>query len=77
MWPPQSPDLSPADFWLLGSLKHRVYLRNPCNINELKQFITDEMAQINLEELRKSVESVCRRLEAVKTSHGGHIEHLL
>ena len=76
-WPPRSPDLSPADFWLWATLKHRVYVRNPGNMEELKQFISDEMAQISPEELQKSTESVCRRLETVKTSRGAHIEHLL
>ncbi|GFW83241.1 uncharacterized protein TNCV_2508811 [Trichonephila clavipes] len=28
-WPPRSPDLTPADFWLWGYLKSRVYLSGP------------------------------------------------
>ncbi|GFT47998.1 DUF4817 domain-containing protein [Trichonephila clavipes] len=29
LWPPRSPDLTPADFWLWGYLKSRVYLSGP------------------------------------------------
>ncbi|GFU53452.1 uncharacterized protein TNCV_1998211 [Trichonephila clavipes] len=38
-WPPRSPDLTPADFWLWGYLKSRVYLSGPSSLSELKDAI--------------------------------------
>jgi hypothetical protein len=29
LWPPQSPDLNPCDFYLWGKLKDKVYVNNP------------------------------------------------
>ncbi|GFX94961.1 DUF4817 domain-containing protein [Trichonephila clavipes] len=37
-WPPRSPDLTPADFWLWGYLKSRVYLSGPSSLSELKEW---------------------------------------
>jgi len=77
VWPPRSPDLSPADYWLWGTLKHRVYLKKPSNINELKQFISEEMENISPEELQRSCQNIRTRLEAVVQNNGGIFEHLL
>ncbi|GFW82586.1 DUF4817 domain-containing protein [Trichonephila clavipes] len=41
-WPPRSPDLTPADFWLWGYLKSRVYLSGPSSLSELKDAIRRE-----------------------------------
>ncbi|GFV55608.1 DUF4817 domain-containing protein [Trichonephila clavipes] len=38
-WPPRSPDLTPADFWLWGYLKSRVYLSGTSSLSELKDVI--------------------------------------
>jgi len=76
-WPPRSPDLTPMDFWFWGALKRRVYGRCPTNLEQLKQFITEEMRAISADELRRSCESVATRLEALLGNNGGHIEQLL
>ena len=40
-WPPQSPDLSPRDFFLTGYVKGVVFVPPlPANIEEMKQQIT-------------------------------------
>ncbi|GFT99029.1 DUF4817 domain-containing protein [Trichonephila clavipes] len=38
-WPPRSPDLTPADFWLWGYLKSCVYLSGPSSLLKLKDAI--------------------------------------
>ena len=75
-WPPRSPDLTPADFWFGGSLKRRVYRRSPASLEELEQFITEEMLSISSDELQRSCQSVLSRLEILKNHGGGHIDHL-
>jgi hypothetical protein len=47
-WPPRSPDLSVCDYFLWGYLKSKVYINKPHNIQELKDSILLEIA--NLEE---------------------------
>ncbi|KAJ4437989.1 hypothetical protein ANN_13928 [Periplaneta americana] len=42
LWPPRSPDLSPSDFYLWGTLKNKVYASNPHTLQELKD-ITREI----------------------------------
>ena len=38
-WPSRSPDLRPADFFLRGFLKSKVYITKPSNLGELKTMI--------------------------------------
>jgi hypothetical protein len=73
-WPPRSPDLTPADFWLWGYLKSRVYLRTPTNILELKNAIKSEISSIKVDQLQSAVASFVNRTEAVINTNGGHIE---
>ena len=39
LWPPQSPDLTACDFYLWGTLKGKVYRKNPHSIEDLKRYI--------------------------------------
>jgi Helix-turn-helix domain (DUF4817) len=74
-WPPRSPDLTPADFWLWGCLKSRVYRRAPTNIVELKNAISEEISHITPDQLCSAVASFGTRITAVLQGHGGHIEN--
>ncbi|KAJ4447741.1 hypothetical protein ANN_09749 [Periplaneta americana] len=47
-WPPRSPDLTAADYFLRGYLKSRVYRNKPRTIIQLKQNIRNEINAINL-----------------------------
>lgn len=73
-WPARSPDLTPLDYWLWGDLKRRVYATQPRTIDELRQRISDEVAQISPETLTKALLDFPRRLDACLTNGGGHIE---
>jgi hypothetical protein len=39
LWPPQSPDLTPPDYFLWGYLKQAAYSNRPQSIEDLKQNI--------------------------------------
>ena len=45
-WPPQSPDLTPCDFWLWGMIKERVYSKKVRDIEELKDRIQGVISNI-------------------------------
>ena len=53
-WPPQSPDLSPCDFFLWGYLKSVVYNPLPKSIEELKANLEKEIKKINKDILKST-----------------------
>jgi hypothetical protein len=79
-WPPKSPDLTPLDFFLWGTLKNRVYEQRHMNIEELKDNITRACDHVknDFRMLRKVThKEVRKRLELLFDENGCHIEHLL
>ncbi|GFX50012.1 DUF4817 domain-containing protein [Trichonephila clavipes] len=74
-WPPRSPDLTPADFWLWGYLKSRVYLSGPSSLPELKDAIRREVSSIHPDMLHSAVAGFVTRLECLLPCGGGHVEH--
>lgn len=77
-WPPKSPDLTPLDFYLWGTLKNEVYRTPSTNIDHLKDKIITACRTISREVLRKvTVQEVRRRLEKCLEVGGGHIENFL
>ena len=76
-WPARSPDLTPADFFMWGFLKDKVYARNPRNIEELKTAITHSTREIDIELCQKVCRSVRHRVNLCLEHNGGHFENSL
>ncbi|GFT65909.1 DUF4817 domain-containing protein [Trichonephila clavipes] len=76
-WPPRSPDLTPADFWLWGYFKSRLYLSGPSSLSELKDTIRREVSSIHPDMLHSAVAEFVTRLECLLPCGGGHVEHIL
>lgn len=76
-WPSRSPDLTPADFWLWGYLKSRVYRNSPNTLVELKTAIRRTVAAIDSDMLHSAVMGVVTRLTCLLPCGGGNVEHLL
>ncbi|GFW20669.1 uncharacterized protein TNCV_1048921 [Trichonephila clavipes] len=76
-WPPRSPDLTPADFWLWGYLKSRVYLSGPSSLSELKDAIRREVSSVHPDMLHSAVAGFVTLLECLLPCGGGHVEHIL
>ena len=53
IWPPRSPDLTPAEFFLWGLLKGKVYKNTPRTIEQLKDAIRQEIQAVNFDTLGK------------------------
>ncbi|GFS78317.1 uncharacterized protein TNCV_3172451 [Trichonephila clavipes] len=70
-------DLTPADFWLWGYLKSRVYLSGPSSLLELKDAIHREVSSIHPDMLHSAVAGFVTRLECLLPCGGGHVEHIL
>ena len=76
-WPPRSPDLTAPDFFLWGYLKSVVYKGRPKTLNELKERITEEIHNINLEMTRATMLNVQRRAEECRRRNGNHLSDII
>lgn len=70
--PPRSPDILVCDFFLWGYLKSKVYAQKPRNIDELKNKIKEEIANIPLEVIHRVVENIRYRLKECLKRDGHH-----
>ncbi|CAH2088110.1 unnamed protein product [Euphydryas editha] len=73
-WPPRSPDLTPADFFLWGYLKSKVYNPLQPNLSVLKQRITEEINSIPRAMLKRVIENFSSRLNECEQVNGAHLQ---
>jgi len=78
-WPPRSPDLTPLDFCLWGSMKSEVYRKKVDTRDELLVNILDVIACIKERQdiLRRTTRHVFTRVAKCTDVDGGIFEHLL
>ena len=62
-WPARSPDLTPADFFLWGHLKDRVFRVRPRSVADLQTRITEEFNAIPQEMIRAACQSLPERYQ--------------
>ena len=74
-WPPNSPDLSPLDYYVWGAMleKYKAYTPKPTNKAELETVMDTIWKELPQESLDLALLAFGKRLKA----EGGHIEHLL
>lgn len=77
-FPPRSPDLTPLDFFLWGTLKNIVYKTKSNNLDNLKQNIIDACNGISGDVLRKVTScEIRKRYNLCLDNDGAYIEQLL
>ena len=76
-WPPRSPDLSPCDFFLWGHIKSRVYKHRPRSLQNLKAAITQEINNIPIDMLRRTMENFRERLQYCLSIGGRHLSDVI
>ena len=74
--PPNSPDLNPIDYKILGIMQQRVYEMQIHNVDELKRRLVDVWSGLQ-ESVDAAVSEWRKRLQAYVHAKGGHFEHLL
>jgi hypothetical protein len=77
LWPPRSPDLTPADFFLWGLLKSKVYKNTPRTIEQLKDAIRQEIEAVNVDTLGIVFQNLEKRIQVCLDVKGDHFQHRL
>ncbi|GFT40397.1 uncharacterized protein NPIL_696081 [Nephila pilipes] len=72
-WPPRSPVLTPADFWLWGYLKSLVYRFRTSSLSELEDAIRRELSCVQPDTLHSAVARFVTRLQCLIPCDGGHV----
>ena len=73
--PPNSPYLSPYDFWLFDLIKEN--LTDQSDSESLYDAVTDFMYSLNKEEYRKTFEKWIGRMQLCVDNHGDYFKHLI
>ena len=77
-WPSYSPDLNPADFFLWGFLKERVYLDPvPKTIEQLKNNIRREAKKLKIDMVKRAIDNMNSRVQNLLCRKGAWFEKLL
>ncbi|CAF3931805.1 unnamed protein product [Rotaria sordida] len=73
--PPNSPDLSPCDFWLFDLIKRNLSDHN--DAQSLHDAITEFMYSLNKEEYKKTFDKWIERMQLCVDNQGHYFEHLM
>ncbi|GBL79126.1 hypothetical protein AVEN_92377-1 [Araneus ventricosus] len=76
-WPPYSPDLTPCDYFLWGTLKDIVYPKHPATLDELESAICVACESISVETLRNVMANFILRLSHLCCANGEHFENIV
>jgi hypothetical protein len=76
-WPARSPDLSVCDYLLCEYLKSRVYLTKPCDIDELRNAIKEEITATTYNIVRETMRTLRDRLEQRRLDGGKHMRDVI
>ena len=77
LWPPRSPDLTRAEFFLWGLLKGRVYKNTPHTIEQLKDAIRQEIQAVIVDTLGKVFQNLEKRIQVCLDVKGDQFQHRL
>ena len=75
-WPPRSCDLTALDFFSWGHIKSLVYANNPETLDDLKDNIQREIANVPVEMYARVVKNWVQRIDRCKRARGGHMTNM-
>lgn len=74
LWPPNSPDCNPLDYYFWGVIEGKVNEFKHASLDDLKAAIIEAHSSIDRSDISKACHSFRGRLEAVGANNGGHIK---
>lgn len=74
-WPARSPDLTPLDFYLWGTVKNEVYSQPRTTVEQLREKIADVIEHLQQVDMEKVRQSLLRRCVACCEVQGRHVEN--
>ena len=74
LWPANSPDLNPVDYSIWSVLQERVYRSRIAGVDELKQRLATEWANLDHRIISEAVGQWRARMSACVRANGGHFE---
>jgi len=77
LWPPRSPDLTPADFFLWGLLKGTVYKNTSRTMQQFKDAIRQEIQAVNVDTLGKVFQNLDKHIQVCLDVKGDQFQHRL
>jgi len=76
-WRQWEADLTPADFFLWGLLKGKVYKNTHRTIEQLKEAIRQEIQAVNVDTLGKVFQNLEKRIQVCLDVKGDQFQHRL
>jgi len=73
----EEADLTPADFFLWGLLKGKVYKNTPRTIEQIKESIRQEIQAVNFDTLGKVIQNMEKRIQVCLDVKGDQFQHRL
>ncbi len=73
--PPNSPDLTPSDFWLFNLIKQNI--GDQSDSNSLHRAVMDFMYSLDKKEYKKSFDKWIERMKLCVNNEGDYFEHLM
>ena len=77
VFPPRSPDLTPLDFFLWGTIRNKVYLTPPTTQEDMQERIVAACRATTRQTLEKVRANLRRRIDPCIEREGGHFEELV
>ena len=77
LWPPRSPDLTPADSFIWGLLKGKMYKNTPRTTDQLKGAICQEIQAVNIDTFGKVFQNLEKRIQVCLDVKGDQFQHRL
>ena len=77
LWPPNSPDLNPADYKIWGYFQEQLYRSPIVHVTDLKQRLVEVWSTMKQRVIHEAVDEWQKRLCCCVSTKGGHFEHKL
>lgn len=74
LWPPNSPDLNPLDYFVWGVLERKINSTYHPDLNSLKASILEQFALLDKQDVARACRAFRTRLENVVAAKGGYFE---